>query len=92
MTPEFPTYEPGLAAHIMGVVGHDYRCAARHYPESRPMPEWPGRVPLVSAIPMALCVVDYRLAAERKRLAALGASFCGGLVMSDVIESDQYLL
>lgn len=92
MKPEdVKTYEPGLAAHLMDVIGHEFRCAPTVYVKDRPMPEWPGRRPLVAAMPMAYYAVQSSKEDEARVLGAWGAQFCGGLVLSDIMESDQWL-
>jgi hypothetical protein len=84
-------YEPGLAAHMMDVAGHDYRCAPQPYLSGRPMPEWPAHRSLVGAIPMAIFAVQSQREDEARITAAWAASFCGGLRFDDIMESDRYL-
>lgn len=92
MKPEdVKTYEPGLAAHIMDVIGHEFRCAPVAYVKGRPMPEWPGRRPMVAALPMAFYGVQSQYEDQARVLGAWGASFCGGLRLEDIMESDDYL-
>lgn len=84
-------YEPGMAAHLMDVSGHDFRVEPQLYMAGRPMPTWPSHRPLVGAIPMAIFAVQSAKEDEARVLGAWGAQFCGGLVLSDIMESDQWL-
>lgn len=92
MIPEdVKTYEPGLAADFMLAIGHDYRVPAIVYLKGRPMPDWPNRKPLVTGIPSAVFGVQSQQEDEARIIGAWGASFCGGLAMSDLMESDRWL-
>lgn len=92
MKPEdVKTYEPGLAAHLMDVIGHEFRCAPVAYVKGRPMPEWPSHRAIVGAIPMAVFAVQSADEDQQRLLSAWGASFCGGLRLEDIMESDRYL-
>jgi hypothetical protein len=84
-------YEPGLAAHLMDVAGHEFRCAPQPYLSGRVMPDWPSHRPLVAGIPMAVFAVQSAKEDEVRVLGAWGASFCGALRLDDIMESDRYL-
>lgn len=84
-------YDPGMAAHMMDVIGHDFRCAPVKYIAGRPMPNWPGRRPLVVGIPTAVFAVQSEQQAQDRAMRAWGASFCGALRLGEVIETDRYL-
>lgn len=88
---EVKLYEPGMAAHMMDVLGHDYRCEPVLYLGDRPMPSWPGRRSLVSALPLAFFRVQWQKDDEDRAMRASAAAFCGGLKLSDIMESDDYL-
>lgn len=88
--PEFPNYEPGLAARFMAILGHEYECEMPPV-LTNGLHGWPARHPLVTAIPMAIIKVDYERQAEAQTLGAMAASFCGGLTLEHVMESDQWL-
>lgn len=84
-------YEPGMAAHMMDVLGHDFRCEPVLYLESRPMPHWPERRPLVSAMPMAYFCAQWKKEDEERLSRMLAAEAAGTLTLRDIMESDEYL-
>lgn len=93
MTPDqVKPYEPGMAAHFMDVMGHDFRCSPVKYMDSRPMPNWPGRRPLVVGIPTAVFGVKLEAQEQARALKSWAASFCGGLRLDSVMETDTYLV
>lgn len=79
-------YEPGMAAAMMDLIGHDYRCAVPSYAAGRAMPDWPARRPLVVGIPSAIMHVELERTAERQFLDLNAQAFCGGLKLGEVME------
>lgn len=88
---EVKLYEPGMAAHMMDVLGHDYRCEPVLYLGDRPMPKFPPWRALSMAMPMAFFRVQWQKDDEDRAMRASAAAFCGGLKLSDIMESDDYL-